>query len=212
MKKFVGTVNGKKFDNMTDFSNAALNALTTGDENLCITSYYSDCDCDECDCEKKKLCDHISLEPDDLLPLTKDGKTTWEAPKELDDTLEHITKENRDNLVEFVNNSIRTYSQSMDAIKLKSDKLEKELAEVNKKYVDSKNAYNYYLDMRKRLSDTVYDFQKDTATPKTAEKKISSGVIRNEVEKDASLEELFGNIGEGFSKWLKDIGFWDNLK
>ena len=40
MKKFVGTVNGKSFDNEKDFNEAAQKAIASGEENLSISSYY----------------------------------------------------------------------------------------------------------------------------------------------------------------------------
>ena len=41
MKKFVGLVNGKSFDNEEDWKKAANEALKDNDGNLAITSYYS---------------------------------------------------------------------------------------------------------------------------------------------------------------------------
>lgn len=40
MKKFVGTVNGKSFDNEKDFNEAAQKVIASGEENLSISSYY----------------------------------------------------------------------------------------------------------------------------------------------------------------------------
>jgi len=41
MKKFVGLVNGKSFDNEKDFNDAANEAIKLNDGNLAISSYYS---------------------------------------------------------------------------------------------------------------------------------------------------------------------------
>jgi len=41
MKKFVGLVNGKSFDNEKDFNEAAKKAIQANEENLSISSYYS---------------------------------------------------------------------------------------------------------------------------------------------------------------------------
>lgn len=41
MKKFVGNVNGKSFDNEKDFNEAAQKAIQSKEENLSISSYYS---------------------------------------------------------------------------------------------------------------------------------------------------------------------------
>jgi hypothetical protein len=41
MKKFVGNVNGKSFDNEEDFNKAADEAIRKNDGNLSISSYYS---------------------------------------------------------------------------------------------------------------------------------------------------------------------------
>ena len=41
MKKFVGLVNGKSFDNEEDFNKAAQEAIKANEDNLSITSYYT---------------------------------------------------------------------------------------------------------------------------------------------------------------------------
>ena len=40
MKKFVGLVNGKSFDNEKDFNKAVEEAIKSDNENLSISSYY----------------------------------------------------------------------------------------------------------------------------------------------------------------------------
>lgn len=55
MEKFVGTINGKSFDNEKDFSKAAKEAIKNNDGNLSISSYYSYSDDEPVKVEEKEV-------------------------------------------------------------------------------------------------------------------------------------------------------------
>lgn len=220
MRKFVGQVNGKTFDNIEDFGKAALDALTSGDDTLSITSYLKECDCDNkcvATTEEKKLDNKITLSTNDLLPnINREGDVpVWNMPDTLKDHLPHITVKNREDLMEFVKDKICTYVTIEDEAEKKIETLEKELTAIKSNLTTAGYGRNYYARVEKLLRDTVYDFQKRSDADEKP--KTSAGLKRDVVEEkndeksEPSLEQLFENIGDSFGKWLKDIGFWDNI-
>lgn len=125
MKKFVGYVNGKSFDNEKDFSKAALEAINSDDDNLAISSYYNygyDNSEDVSKDDQSVETDNVVSESEYLLGDRKPDKVLGDIyefnfPEGLEDKLKKAS--NKDFIRSKVDGYLKTFG---NAIKEREDK------------------------------------------------------------------------------------------
>ena len=156
MKKFVGNVNGKSFDNEEDFNKEAKEAIKKNDGTLSISSYYS---YTSDSVEENKDDDKFVSTSEYLIGDRKPDKVTSDSVEyKVSDELVTRIKEasNKDiikkNVERHVNNlvdSIQNYSKSVDKLEHEIESLQKRLYEkidVQKELKGKRKYYNTILD------------------------------------------------------------------
>ena len=161
MKKFVGLVNGKSFDNEKDFNDAADKAIKENDGSLSISSYYtytSD------DVEENKDDKFVStseyflgdrkptkVEKLDSSRIGTFGYTNVEygVSPELEERLKVATnknhiKENIDYHVAKLSNTIKEYRKDIEEIEKSIDEFQKKLYEQQESLLDKEGRRKYY--------------------------------------------------------------------
>ena len=156
LKKFVGNVNGKSFDNEEDFNKAADEAIKKNDGTLSISSYYS---YTSDSVEENKDDDKFVSTSEYLIGDRKPDKVTSDSVEyKVSDELVTRIKEasNKDiikkNVERHVNNlvdSIQNYSKSVDKLEHEIESLQKRLYEkidVQKELKGKRKYYDAILD------------------------------------------------------------------
>ena len=199
MKKFVGLVNGKSFDNEKDFNDAADKAIKENAGSLSISSYYtytSD------DVEENKDDKFVStseyflgdrkptkVEKLDSSRIGAVGYTNVEysVSPELEERLKVATnknsiKENIDYHVAKLSNTIKEYRKDIEEIEKSIDNLQKKLYEQQGTLLDKEGRRKYY--------NHVLDIIESSESEKS--KKDSNGL--NDVKKTENVEEKKSRI------------------
>ena len=168
MKKFVGLVNGKSFDNEEDFKAAAKNAIKENDGMVSISSYYSY----EKDEEKKEEDSNYvntneyflgDRKPDSV---TDDGRV---VEYNIDEDLVKRIREsiNKDSIkkkleyqINYLSDDITRYENRILSVQTDIDELKKKIAvncDLIKTLDKSKNGlngkYKYYATLLERISE-----------------------------------------------------------
>ena len=219
MRKFVGLVNGKSFDNEKDFNDAANKAIKENDGSLSISSYYTyTSDSVE---ENKKDDKFVSTneyflgdrKPTNVEKLDSSrigifGYTNVEysVSPELEERLKVATnrnsiKENVNDHIAKLSNTIKEYRKDIEEIEKSIDELQKKLYEQQESLLDSEGRrkyYNHILDIiessesekTKQDSDDLKDIKKTDNLEET--KKIKKVL---DVDPDTSLFTFLTQLG-----------------
>ena len=199
MKKFVGLVNGKSFDNEKDFNDAADKAIKENDGSLSISSYYtytSD------DVEENKDDKFVStseyflgdrkptkVEKLDSSRIGAVGYTNVEysVSPELEERLKVATnknsiKENIDYHIAKLSSTIKEYRKDIEEMEKSIDNLQKNLYEQQGTLLDKEGRRKYY--------NHILDIIESSESEKS--KKDSDGV--KDVKKTENVEEKKNRI------------------
>ena len=220
MRKFVGLVNGKSFDNEKDFNDAANKAIKENDGSLSIASYYTytpdNVEGDEFDDVKFVSTNEYFLgdrkptkvEKLDSSRIGAIGYTNVEygVSPELEERLKVATnknsiKENINYHIEKLSNTIKEYRKDIEEIEKSIDNLQKKLYEQQESLLDSEGRrkyYNHILDIiessesekSKKDSDDLKDIKKTDNLEET--KKIKKVL---DVDPDTSLFTFLTQLG-----------------
>lgn len=181
MKKFVGLVNGKSFDNVEDWKNAANEAIKNNDETLSISSYYSYLDNEE---EEKETKDKNYLPAGEYIlvsqePETKDKGYVFPVSDELSKKIHNAS--NKDDIRDNVQNLIETYTdeiinseKEMKELETKIEKLQSDLYDKDEK-VKKLYAYKEYYE---NISNSLPEHVKETSPEKEVKKSITSDDVK----------------------------------
>lgn len=181
MKKFVGLVNGKSFDNVEDWKNAANEAIKNNDETLSISSYYSYSDNEE---EEKESKDKNYLPAGEYIlvsqePETKDKGYVFPVSDELSKKIHNAS--NKDDIRDNVQNLIETYTdeiinseKEMKELETKIEKLQSDLYDKDEK-VKKLYAYKEYYE---NISNSLPEHVKETSPEKEVKKSITSDDVK----------------------------------
>lgn len=168
MKKFVGNVNGKTFDNEQDFNLAAKEAIKSNDGHLSISSYYSydekksnkieDKDKDEPKIEKKKA--NLNKEDYILVDQKPNPITGYNVSSILYDKLVNADnkddiKKNVDSLLSAIGDSLNDGKKVINKLELNLEAIEDELYDKKKYIEDLKLRRNYYNRIKNILNSTT---------------------------------------------------------
>ena len=180
MKKFVGYVNGKSFDNEKDFNKAAQEAIESGESNLAITSYYSYVDGDSDPIEDDGFVSTHEYflgnrEPENVSKDTVEYKLSDELKERLETaTNKESIRENLDYHISKLNDSIDSYKRNIKTLHDDIEKLQENLYEKQDVLKDLNGRKEYYTN----LINIVNDSQKK-------EKQVS----KNDVKKLVGIDE-----------------------
>lgn len=198
MKKFVGYVNGKSFDNEKDFSKAALEAINSDEDNIAISSYYSYVN----DVEEKEE-KHEELPPVDPYYVDEseytlqnvEGKSKeYVVSEELEKKLQNAS--NKLDIIAKAKSLISTYEKAykereykVNTLKYEIENLQDELQENEDLIKDLNGRISYY----KTIIDVV-----DAEEPKTETKiPVTRDRIKNVlgVDGNTSLASFLKQLG-----------------
>lgn len=181
MKKFVGNVNGKSFDNEEDFNKEAKEAIKKNDGTLSISSYYS---YTSDSVEENKDDDKFVSTSEYLIGGRKPDKVTSDSVEyKVSDELVTRIKEasNKDiirkNVERHVNNlvdSIQNYSKSVDKLEHEIESLQKSLYEKINERKELEGRWRYY--------DAILDYLDEPEVEETKEE--TKEEVKEEHEKE----------------------------
>ena len=181
LKKFVGNVNGKSFDNEEDFNKAADEAIKKNDGTLSISSYYS---YTSDSVEENKDDDKFVSTSEYLIGGRKPDKVTSDSVEyNFPDVLATRIKEasNKDsirkNVEYYVSNlvdSIQNYSKSVDKLEHEIESLQKNLYEKINERKELEGRWRYY--------DAILDYLDEPEVEET--KKEVKEEVKEEPEKE----------------------------
>ena len=181
MKKFVGNVNGKSFDNEEDFNKEAKEAIKKNDGTLSISSYYSYI---SDSVEENKDDDKFVSTSEYLIGDRKPDKVTSDSVEyKVSDELVTRIKEasNKDiirkNVERHVNNlvdSIQNYSKSVDKLEHEIESLQKSLYEKINERKELEGRWRYY--------DAILDYLDEPEVEETKEE--TKEEVKEEHEKE----------------------------
>lgn len=221
MRKFVGLVNGKSFDNEKDFNDAANKAIKENDGSLSIASYYTytpdNVEGDEFDDDKFVSTNEYFLgdrKPTKVekLDSSRSGifgytNVEYSVSPELEERLKVATnrnsiKENTNYHIAKLSNTIKEYRKDIEEIEKSIDELQKKLYEQQESLLDSegrKKYYNHILDIiesqdsekTKQDSDDLKDIKKTDNVEET-KNKIKKVL---DVDPDTSLFTFLTQLG-----------------
>ena len=135
MKKFVGLVNGKSFDNEKDFNEAAKKAIQANEENLSISSYYSyteDSDKEEVEEKDTKYLPSSEYMIVSQEPELKDKDYVYSISDELTKKILEASndgdiKDNANRLINLYKEQIKCEEEKMKVIEAKIENLQETL-------------------------------------------------------------------------------------
>ena len=214
MKKFVGNVNGKSFDNEEDFNKEAKEAIKKNDGTLSISSYYS---YTSDSVEENKDDDKFVSTSEYLIGDRKPDKVTSDSVEyKVSDELVTRIKEasNKDiikkNVERHVNNlvdSIQNYSKSVDKLEHEIESLQKRLYEKIDVQKELKGKRKYY--------NTILDYLDEPEVEETKEE--TKEEVKEEHEKEyvkpitkKDLKDFFDvDVNTSLYTILRQIGILD---
>ena len=219
MKKFVGLVNGKSFDNEKDFNDAADKAIKENDGSLSISSYYTyTSDGVEENKDDKFVSTNeyflgdrkpTKVEKLDSSRIGSVGYTNIEysvSPK-LEERLKVATnrnsiKENIDYHIAKLSNTIKEYRKDIEEIEKSIDELQKKLYEQQESLLDKEGRrkyYNHILDIiesqESEKSKIDPDSLKDVKKTESVEEKKNKIRKVLDVDPDTSLFTFLTQLG-----------------
>ena len=215
MKKFVGLVNGKSFDNEKDFNDAADKAIKENDGSLSISSYYTYTSDDVEEDKDDKFVSPSEYFLGDRKPTKVEkldssrigaiGYTNVEygVSPELEERLKVATnknsiKENIDYHIAKLSNTIKEYRKDIEEIEKSIDELQKKLYEQQESLLDKEGRrkyYNHILDIIE--SSESEKSKKDSDGLKTENVEEKKNRIKKvlDVDPDTSLFTFLTQLG-----------------
>ena len=215
MKKFVGLVNGKSFDNEKDFNDAADKAIKENDGSLSISSYYTYTSDDVEENKDDKFVSTSEYFLGDRKPTKVEkldssrvgavGYTNVEysVSPELEERLKVATnknsiKENIDYHIAKLSNTIKEYRKDIEEIEKSIDELQKKLYEQQESLLDKEGRrkyYNHILDIIE--SSESEKSKKDSDGLKTENVEEKKNRIKKvlDVDPDTSLFTFLTQLG-----------------
>ena len=214
MKKFVGLVNGKSFDNEKDFNDAADKAIKENAGSLSISSYYtytSD------DVEENKDDKFVStneyflgdrkptkVEKLDSSRVGAVGYTNVEysVSPELEERLKVATNKNsiRENInyhISKLSNTIKEYRKDIEEIEKSIDNLQKKLYEQQETLLDKEGRRKYYNHILDIIESSEPEKTKNDSVKKSESVEEKKNKIRKvlDVDPDTSLFTFLTQLG-----------------
>ena len=214
MKKFVGLVNGKSFDNEKDFNDAADKAIKENDGSLSISSYYTYTSDDVEEDKDDKFVSTSEYFLGDRKPTKVEkldssrigaiGYTNVEygVSPELEERLKVATnknsiKENIDYHVAKLSNTIKEYRKDIEEIEKSIDELQKKLYEQQESLLDKEGRRKYYNHILDIIESSEPEKTKNDSVKKSESVEEKKNKIRKvlDVDPDTSLFTFLTQLG-----------------
>ena len=214
MKKFVGLVNGKSFDNEKDFNDAADKAIKENDGSLSISSYYTytsdgveeDKDDKFVSTSEYFLGDRkpTKVEKLDSSRIGAFGYTNVEygVSPELEERLKVATNKNsiRENInyhISKLSNTIKEYRKDIEEIEKSIDNLQKKLYEQQESLLDKEGRRKYYNHVLDIIESSESEKSKKDSVKKTENVEEKKSRIKKvlDVDPDTSLLTFLTQLG-----------------
>ena len=215
MKKFVGLVNGKSFDNEKDFNDAADKAIKENAGSLSISSYYtytSD------DVEEDKDDDKFVSTSEYFLGDRKPTKVEkldssrigalrytnveYGVSPELEERLKVATNKNsiRENInyhISKLSNTIKEYRKDIEEIEKSIDNLQKKLYEQQETLLDKEGRRKYYNHILDIIESSEPEKPKKDSVKKSESVEEKKNKIRKvlDIDPDTSLLTFLTQLG-----------------
>ena len=216
MKKFVGLVNGKSFDNEKDFNDAADKAIKENAGSLSISSYYTYTS-DDVEENKKDDDKFVStseyflgdnkptkVEKLDSSRIGAVGYTNVEysVSPELEERLKVATNKNsiRENInyhISKLSNTIKEYRKDIEEIEKSIDNLQKKLYEQQGTLLDKEGRRKYYNHVLDIIESSEPEKTKNDSVKKSESVEEKKNKIRKvlDVDSDTSLFTFLTQLG-----------------
>ena len=207
MKKFVGYVNGKSFDNEVDFYQAAQEAIKSNDENMAISSYYKYYpDEEDKPQDDEKDAKYVSTheyflgtrKPDEV-----DGtKVVYNLSDELKERITNASNVNdiRKSVEFHISNLDKNINNVNREIKDYQEKIEKLQDKLYEKVEELKD-----LDGRSKYYENILNITVDAIKKAEEVKEVKEG--KQDVVEKNNIKELLGVSGDmTLSSFLKQLG------
>ena len=216
MKKFVGLVNGKSFDNEKDFNDAADKAIKENAGSLSISSYYTYTS-DDVEENKKDDDKFVStseyflgdnkptkVEKLDSSRIGAVGYTNVEysVSPELEERLKVATNKNsiRENInyhISKLSNTIKEYRKDIEEIEKSIDNLQKKLYEQQGTLLDKEGRRKYYNHVLDIIESSEPEKTKNDSVKKSESVEEKKNKIRKvlDVDPDTSLFTFLTQLG-----------------
>ena len=207
MKKFVGNVNGKSFDNEEDFNKAADEAIKKNDGNLSISSYYSYTSDDEQDTTEDARTDdkYVSTYEYFLGERKPENVSADSVEYEVPEVLIQRIKEasNKDSIRKNVEYHVNNLVDSIHKHNKVVDKLQSEIEGLQKRLYEKMDEQKD-LTGRRRYYNSLLDIL-DEAEAEEPKKEPKKEYVKPVTKKD--LKDFFG-VDENTSLYsiLKQFG------
>ena len=206
MKKFVGYVNGKSFNNEEDFNKAAQEAIKSGEDNLSITSYYSYTSDDEKQIEDEKDPKFVNASDYVLNDRKPDVVNADYYEYTVSDELNKKIKDasNKDAINENANYYLSHLDDSIDYASKKSVELQKEIENLQSKLYENENTLKD-VKAKKKYYNTILDILDKSAPVEddgTEEKKEKTPVTDDKVRKVLGIDKSISLFD-----FLNQLGF-----
>lgn len=230
MKKFIGKVNGKEFNDIKEFNDAVANVLKS-DEPVSISSHYVECsdnalenrgcgcereisECEECKEkvqpeEKSENLKSNIVDFDEFVIKDKshrknifgDYAIPFDAKKKL------MNASNKDEILKAISLNIK----SNESVQRVSTKRSNEIDEEINKLIEEKNKL---IEEQRKLDDEYHDAEHQKRYYETLKEYVNSKnedevlVEKRYVKDSDDLQTIFDDLTSEFSKYLKNLGFW----
>lgn len=205
MKKFVGNVNGKTYDNEVEFMKAVQEATKTIDDNLCISSYYTYTSEKEEEEEKPVDDPRFVSTHEYFLGTRKPDEVNGEYPvyKASEELLQRVKDaSNRDGIKKSLNfqvkkleetihnseSSIKYLTKDLEGLQKKVNELEEEIKEKKESINDMMARENYYGSLFDYIEKAEIDEEQKKEAEEVEEKKE---YVKPEVN-IKTIRDLFG--------------------
>lgn len=214
MKKFVGLVNGKSFDNEKDFNDAADKAIKENNGSLSISSYYTYTSDDVEENKDDKFVSTSEYFLGDRKPTKVEkldssrvgavGYTNVEysVSPELEERLKVATNKNsiRENInyhISKLSNTIKEYRKDIEEIEKSIDNLQKKLYEQQETLLDKEGRRKYYNHILDIIESSEPEKTKNDSVKKSESVEEKKNKIRKvlDVDPDTSLFTFLTQLG-----------------
>ena len=202
MKKFIGCVNGKNFDNREDFNEAVKKAMENPYEQLVVTSYEKIVPDEE---PVKKVEERPTIDLDDITIFRdseRDEKGEYKIPEGIEEKLKNCA--NRDEVVDSLKRDLNCWNKCRDDND-KNIESYKEDIDFAKLKIKELTQDNETLDAGIRYYKTLLGYVGEAETTKKVEKKpYTRPTVK--VDKELVRDSILDMV-DSFGSYLRKKGF-----
>lgn len=205
MKKFIGRVNGKEFDNREDFNEAVKKAMENPYEQLVVTSYEKIVPDEEPE-PVKKVEERPIVDLDDITIFRddeRDEKGEYKIPEDIKEKLKNCA--NRDEVVDSLKRDLNSWNKCKEDNDKKIETYKEDIDYANMK-IKELTQDNENLDAGIRYYKTLLGYVGETETTNKVERKpYTRPTLKFDIDlvRDSILDMV-----DSFGSYLRNKGFF----